>query len=147
MPSVRGKEQRGLPKISPPPFYNDKKTLGPSSRRNGGDRVLPQRRMGPRAGLPAGSSRNQRDDKADRWNEWNPGEFQRSYPKSNPQNAAWYKMHNYGRLPGKDYDGWQRKAGPLPYESRANQNPNPLKPVKPAAAARAVARAAKKDKG
>lgn len=138
MPSVRWKEQRGLPKISPPPFYNDKKTLGPSSRRNFGDRVLPQRRMGPAGGLPAGPSRNQRDDKADRWNEWNPGEFQRSYPKSNPQNAAWYKMHRYGRLPGKDYDGWQRLAGP-PSPVKAGP-PSPVKKAAKVAAKNATRR-------
>lgn len=88
--------------------------------------------MGEYGGLPQGPSLNRHGDNesADPFFEWNPGEFQRVYPK-NKQNAAWYAQHRYGRLPGKDFDGWMRRVGPFPSE---------------AGAAKAIAKRAKKGK-
>jgi hypothetical protein len=74
--------------------------------------------MGQRGGLPEGINPD-RNRSADRRLEWDPGEFERSYPKSDPRNREWYKQHVYGRIPGTNIDGWMRKVGPFPSEAKA----------------------------
>jgi hypothetical protein len=133
MPPLSNKEKRRLPIVSPPPFYNEKTTD------NDHGNALPQRRMGQYGGLPQGLSRNRHGDNesADPYNEWNPGEFERSYPKNNAANAAWYKMHRYGRIPGTDVDGWRRLAGPPSPPKKAGP-PSPVQKAAKTAGARAV---------
>ena len=135
MPALSNKDKRSLPRVTPPPVYNTKTTD------NDHGTPLPQRRMGQYGGLPQGPSRNRHGDResADPFNEWNPGEFQRSYPKSDPRNAAWYKMHRYGRLPGRDFDGWRRVAGPPSPPTKAGP-PSPVDKAAKRAGQRAVGR-------
>jgi hypothetical protein len=118
------KDRRSLPPVDPPPTYRD---LG-GKRRPDGSR--PDNREMADTGWPRGVS-NDRNGSANRWGEWQPGEFERSYPKSDPKNAAWYKTHRYVESDGR----WARVAGP----------PSPVEkagPRKPPAAAKAVAKAA-----
>jgi hypothetical protein len=134
MPAMNSKDYRSLPEVSPPPFYDDKTRYTDDHGTS-----LPKRRMGERGGLPQGAKKYGHGDKssADSWFEWDPGEFQRSYPKSDSRNAAWYKMHRYGRLPGKDYDGWTRRVGPPSPTPKAGP-PSPVKAAAKAAASKKV---------
>lgn len=134
MPAMNSKDYRSLPEVSPPPFYDDKTRYTDDHGTS-----LPKRRMGERGGLPQGAKKYRHGDKstADSWFEWDPGEFQRSYPKSDSRNAAWYKMHRYGRLPGKDYDGWTRRVGPPSPTPKAGP-PSPVKAAAKAAASKKV---------
>ena len=117
MPSVSSRQYNGLPPVSPPPAYNEL-PLGKHKYEDGS--YISNRRMGQRGGLPQGINPS-RNRSADRRLEWDPGEFERSYPKSDPRNREWYKQHVYGRLPGTNIDGWMRRVGPFPSEAGASQ--------------------------
>lgn len=95
------KDRKSLPEVKPPPKYVEN-----TSRRS--DRTLAdQRKMRP-DGWPAGPSRDRRHGTANTHGEWQPGEAERSYPKSDPANAAWFKDHVYQ----KNDSRWVTKAGP-----------------------------------
>ena len=131
---MRQRDYNKLPAVEPPPTYVK---LEARDRKRPDGSYVDNRRMGSRGGLPVGPSRD-RNGSADNFREWQPGEFQRSYPKSDVKNAAWYKMHKYGRLPGTDKDGWVRLAGP----------PSPVKTAgPPSPVAKAAVVAAKKKAG
>lgn len=129
MPSFNNKDyfsnqdRQSLPSVSPPPVYRE-----PTERANRrSDRsVIDQRQMGEK-GWPLGPSHDIHGT-ANPAGEWQPGEFQRSYPKSDPRNAAWYKDHAW-----QSHDGrWVTKAGP----------PTPVKPNPVAKAAKVAAKKA-----
>ena len=102
------RDRRSLPKIAPPPTYvppSDKNHYVDSDgRRNYRD----QRPMND-IGWPEGVAHSRRGGGSpNRWGEWAPGEVERSYPKSDPKNAAWYKDHAW-----QSHDKrFVRKAGP-----------------------------------
>lgn len=121
MPTLRQRDKERLREVKEPPFYDEE-------ARYTDDKgfTLPKRRMNDRGGLPQGPKWYRRGgaSSADAWNEWDPGEFKRSYPK-NKQNKEWYSMHSYGRVKRKDgseeeFDGWNRKAGPMVSEAKEN---------------------------
>lgn len=137
MPSFNNKDyfsqqdRNSLPEVSPPPDY--RQPTEATNRRS--DRsVIDQRRM-ESTGWPAGPAADKHGT-ANPAGEWQPGEFQRSYPPNDPKNAAWYKDHAWQAHDGR----WVTKAGPPTPVAKAG----PPKPVH--AAAKAVAKAAAKGK-
>jgi hypothetical protein len=129
----RRRDYNRLPDVDPPPVYVERSY----DERKRGDRNYADNRRMDDKGLPQGPSRD-REGTSNKWHEWQPGEFQRSYPKSNVKNAAWYKTHKYGRLPGTDKDGWIRLAGPPSPVSRKTGPPSPVQKAAKTAGARAV---------
>jgi len=124
---------------------NRRLKTSPSIRRRG---ARPQ-------GGPAGRlTQKERDrEEADRFGQWAPGEFQRSYPK-NKKNAEWYRTHTYGRSAGDDYDSWRRIAGPPTPKGKPKPRKGPgdwhkkkkKKAPRGIGASRMLARAAQKNK-
>jgi hypothetical protein len=136
------RDRRSLPDVTPPPKYVENTT-----RRSDG----PQADQRPMRsdGWPAGFARDRRHGTANPHGEWQPGETERSYPKSDPGNAAWYKDHVYQKHDSR----WVRKAGPPSPVGNPKSNsrpaagkPKPVTPVQKAAAkagAKAVGKASK----
>lgn len=114
MPSFEDKDwysardRRSLPVVSPPPTYRAPTDANHYVDRDGKRNYRDQRPMGG-TGWPEGPAHSRRGGGSpNRFGEWAPGEFERSYPKSDPKNAAWYKDHAY-----QSHDGrWVTKAGP-----------------------------------
>lgn len=133
------RDRRSLPAVSPPPTYKPPTDANYYIDSDGKRNYRDQRPMAD-TGWPDGKADSRRGGGSpNRFGEWAPGEFERSYPKSDPKNAAWYKDHVFQSNDKR----WVREPGPpTPVDKRRGKEGPPLK--KPAAAASAVARAAAK---
>lgn len=114
----KNSDQQSLPDVDEPPVYRDP---GNSSLFMPGRNKPDQRRMGTK-GWPDGPSRY-KDSNVNTHGQWANGEFERSYPRSDPKNDAWYRKHAYqphdGRWVTKTRDDVYPKAPSM--ERRASE--------------------------
>jgi hypothetical protein len=131
------KDRRKIKPIDAPPSYHE-----PKNPRRADGSAIDQRQMRP-DGWPYGASHD-RTGSANTHGEWQPGEFERSYPPSDPKNADWYKYHHLQKHDVRFV------PNTYPEKGGAGNKPAPKIPYKGAKpvpdAAKAVAKAAGKGK-
>lgn len=133
------RSRESLPEVKAPPKYVESPD---NSRRS--DRTYPDQREMRSDGWPAGPARDRRHGTAETNFEWQPGEAERSYPKSDPGNAAWFKDHVYQKHDSR----WVRKAGPpTPVENPTKNDKSLMKSAADVLESRQAAKASGKFNG